>query len=147
MAFGGLRLFWKTWEQTILTFIAICIVGVSSYLFGLSHRSGSVDSLEITTTTGSNTVLCSAQCDTLGINPAVSEETPTSESVSAVEGLAQSDITGQVVSKCLFVGSINGSKYYPPDCKAVNRINKENLTCFSSVQDAQEKGYARTKAC
>lgn len=146
MAFDGVRSFWEKWEQTILTFLAIVIVGVSSYLFGLSHSVGSDRSLEITTTEGRNTVLCSAQCETLGIG--VDTDDVSSGVVSAAKGGdGQGELSPEGESDCLFVGSVNGSKYYPLDCKAINRINKENLRCFSSASEAKELGYALTKAC
>ena len=48
---------------------------------------------------------------------------------------------------CLFVASINGSKYYPADCKSAARIKGENIICFEDENAAEKKGYARTTAC
>ncbi len=48
---------------------------------------------------------------------------------------------------CLFVGSVNGTKYYPPGCSLVERINPQNLRCFSSEQQAWDQGYERTASC
>lgn len=146
MAFDGLRHFWQKWEQTVLTFVAIIIVGISSYLFGLSHNTDHDSSLQITTTEGKNTVLCSAQCSTLGIDSDEGDASSNVDNVGIVDE-AFSEVVTAEESDCLYVGSVNGSKYYPLDCKAINRINKENLRCFSSVTEAKELGYSLTKAC
>jgi hypothetical protein len=51
------------------------------------------------------------------------------------------------VEDCRFVGSIKGKKYYPPTCSAAQQIAKENLRCFTSEQDAAEKGYEISSSC
>lgn len=48
---------------------------------------------------------------------------------------------------CKYVGSIKGSKYYPPSCSHAKKIAKENLRCFTSDEDAHEKGYQRSTSC
>lgn len=49
--------------------------------------------------------------------------------------------------KCVYVGSKNGSKYYPPTCEYAKKIKTENLRCFSSDEDAINKGYTKTTSC
>ncbi len=46
-----------------------------------------------------------------------------------------------------YVASINGTKYYPRGCKAVNRIKGENRTYFKSGSDAEKSGYGYTSSC
>lgn len=46
-----------------------------------------------------------------------------------------------------FVGSKNGTKFYPPDCPSVKRINPENYIWFDSEQDALLQGYTRAANC
>lgn len=46
-----------------------------------------------------------------------------------------------------YVASINGTKYYPRGCKAVNRIRAENRIYFKSGSDAQKSGYGYTSSC
>lgn len=48
---------------------------------------------------------------------------------------------------CPFVGSKNSDKYYPPDCQWAKRIKPENLVCFSSAEEAHQKGYQPAKSC
>ena len=50
-------------------------------------------------------------------------------------------------TNCIYVGSIKGTKYYPPSCSFAKKISKENLRCFESDKDAQAKGYTRSKSC
>ncbi|TSC73118.1 MAG: hypothetical protein G01um101438_141 [Parcubacteria group bacterium Gr01-1014_38] len=40
-----------------------------------------------------------------------------------------------------FVASVNGKKYYFPDCAGVKRIKEENLIWFDSEEEAAESGY------
>lgn len=51
------------------------------------------------------------------------------------------------LSSCVYVGSKNGAKYYPPSCDFAKKIKPENLRCFSSDEDAKSKGYEKTTSC
>jgi hypothetical protein len=57
------------------------------------------------------------------------------------------EAAGITAEECKFVGSIKGKKYYPPSCSYAKNISKENLRCFTSDADAQEKGYERSTSC
>lgn len=46
-----------------------------------------------------------------------------------------------------YIASINGTKYYPRGCKAVNRIKVENRVYFKSGSDAQKSGYGYSSSC
>lgn len=48
---------------------------------------------------------------------------------------------------CIYVGSVKGTKYYPPDCSYATKIDPENLRCFRSDQDAVDQGYAPSTSC
>jgi hypothetical protein len=48
---------------------------------------------------------------------------------------------------CVYVGSVKGTKYYPPDCSYATKIDPENLRCFRSDQNAIEKGYTKSTSC
>jgi hypothetical protein len=60
-------------------------------------------------------------------------------------GVSQEEMSTNVT--CKYVGSIKGSKYYPPSCAYAKNIKEENLRCFSSAKDAQEKGYTPSESC
>ena len=40
--------------------------------------------------------------------------------------------------KCLYVGSKNTKRYYPPDCKYPKRIKPENLVCYTSESQVKK---------
>ena len=46
-----------------------------------------------------------------------------------------------------YVASINGSAYYPVNCKAAEKIKEENRVWFNSAQEAELDGYAPAKNC
>lgn len=50
-------------------------------------------------------------------------------------------------ANCVFVGSKNSNKYYPPTCQWAKRIKPENLVCFASAETASAKGYQPGKGC
>ena len=39
---------------------------------------------------------------------------------------------------CLYVGSKNSDKYYPPTCKYAKRIKTENLNCYNSEEEVKD---------
>ncbi len=45
-----------------------------------------------------------------------------------------------------FVASVNGTKYYRPDCSEVRRIKEENKLWFDSEEEAKDSGY-EASAC
>ncbi len=59
------------------------------------------------------------------------------------------DPTSSVVlpQNCMFVGSKNSNKYHLPTCRYAKSINPENRVCFSSLEEAQSKGYVPDKNC
>jgi hypothetical protein len=46
-------------------------------------------------------------------------------------------------SDAIYAGSINSDKYYTCDCHYANRIKEENIICFTSDEEATEKGYEK----
>lgn len=46
-----------------------------------------------------------------------------------------------------FVASKNGSKYYPIDCTAANRIKEENRIYFTNEKEAGESGLEISNQC
>ena len=49
--------------------------------------------------------------------------------------------------KGTLVASINGTKYYLPDCSGAKRINEENKIWFSSQEEAKDMGYEPASNC
>lgn len=48
-------------------------------------------------------------------------------------------------SDALYVGSINSDKYYECSCRWAKNINPENIICFSSDQEAEDKAYIKSE--
>jgi flagellar biosynthesis GTPase FlhF len=46
-----------------------------------------------------------------------------------------------------FVANRNSELFHHPDCKSVKRINAENITAFSSIEQALEEGFKPCRAC
>lgn len=46
-----------------------------------------------------------------------------------------------------YVGSSNSNKYHMPSCTWAKKINSSNLVEFTSVEDAESKGYQPCKVC
>jgi hypothetical protein len=49
--------------------------------------------------------------------------------------------------KCAFVASKNSNKYHLPTCQFAQKIKPENKICFSSVEEAEKRGYVGAKCC
>jgi len=49
--------------------------------------------------------------------------------------------------KCAFVASKNSNKYHLSTCQWAQKIKPENKVCFSSVEEAQKRGYQGAKCC
>jgi hypothetical protein len=59
------------------------------------------------------------------------------------EALSASAVPLSKPEKGKYVGSKNGTKYYTPGCKALNRIKPENYRWFQSAEDATLQGYSQ----
>ena len=75
-----------------------------------------------------------------------------SELTIPVARLSQNAITGESApikapTTGAFVGSKNGTKYYPPNCPGVGRIKPENYIWFTDAADAELQGYTRISSC
>lgn len=55
--------------------------------------------------------------------------------------LTSSQSTVSLDAACRFVGSKNSTLYHLPTCASAKRIKPENRVCFTSVEDAEARGY------
>jgi hypothetical protein len=53
----------------------------------------------------------------------------------------------KVIPPATYVGSITSNKYHYPHCKWAAEINAKKLRTFSSVKEAQERGYIPCPTC
>ena len=116
-------LWWEEYEQHILYVIGFITIAVGSFLFGLMYKN---------TFAQAPIVVYRPENPPVVIEKEVSEE-------NLNTGIAEKD--------CKYVGSIKGTKYYPPSCSYAKKIAKENLRCFVSDEDAINKGYQRSTSC
>ncbi len=113
-------------EKKIVLGMGIVLIIVISFTFGIMKGKG---------ITQDPLIISIAEVPPVVIN--------SNDSVSIEE---KAEI-GEGLTTCVYVGSKNGSKYYPPTCSYAKKINPENLRCFSSDEDAIEKGYSKTTSC
>ncbi len=106
-------------ERQILLIIGFVVVAVLSFVFGTLKGAGITQS------------------------PIIVEK-PINAPVIIKEICENSVLTQK---DCIYVGSVKGAKYYPPDCSYAKKISKENLRCFKSDAEAIEKGYKRSTSC
>lgn len=62
---------------------------------------------------------------------------PVKTSLSQVQPIVARRETGG----CTFVGSKNSNKYHLSSCAVAKRIKPENRVCFTSQEEARERGY------
>ena len=46
-----------------------------------------------------------------------------------------------------YVANRNSELFHHPDCQSVKRINAENITAFSSIEQAMEEGFKPCRLC
>jgi len=69
------------------------------------------------------------------------EENALEQGAAAVSAIGQTSANGQ------YVASINGTKYYLPNCSGVRRIKEENKIWFSSQEEAKISGFTPAANC
>lgn len=128
--------FWQKYEYKIILIVGFVLVAVISFEGGI--LSG----------------------QKIEQNPIIIEKPAeaTDNNSQAVQGVSQAQNLPSEAKKdtnevniqpqnCAFVGSKNSNKYHLPTCRYAKNINPENLTCFSSEDDAKSKGYLPDKNC
>jgi len=58
-----------------------------------------------------------------------------------IEEIQPSINQGGLKENCNFIGSINSDKYHTPNCHWSKRIKEENIVCFESAKEADNKNY------
>ena len=134
---------WKAHDQKILIVLAIILTAVVAF------RAG--ETQEQSRKTGDISVSLNQLASA---NPKQERLLTLGESVDrkGISVEASSDIKNEVTTvgeqkDCALVGSKNSDKYHQPSCQWATRIKPENRVCFSSVEDAQAKGYQPAKGC
>jgi len=99
----------------------------------------------------------------ISVNLAVNKLTagnPTEEKINtALEALARQGVdlkldtqsdnsrNEKLPENCQFIASRKSHKLHTADCKYGKKIKKENLICFSNIEEARQQGYLPAKGC
>ena len=130
--------FWlKYGEKIILTIGIILIVLVSFEAGFLKGQKNQKKPVEVSRT-------ACAPCPKDGGNSDNTSSTgnPATNNQSKTENQPSNEN-----QKCAFVASKNSNKYHLPTCQWAAKIKPENKVCFSSVEEAQSRGYQGAKCC
>lgn len=134
---------WRAHDQKILIVLAIILTAVVAFRAGQTHEQGkktadinvSLNQLAAANPKQERLITIGETVDRKGINVELN-----------------SDNRGEVITagqqkECVLVGSKNSDKYHQASCSLAKKIKPENLVCFSSIEDAQAKGYQPAKCC
>ena len=134
------RNFWEEHELRIVTMAGFLVIAALSFFLGSLHgQQWQQEPLVITCAEAPPQIIIET---TNGNGGAVAGATQDSEKTTA-ENTAKTNSD----QSCMYVGSKNSNKYYPPTCSFAKRVKPENLRCFTSDEDAIKKGYVRSKGC
>ncbi len=133
-----IKVFWLKYGEKVVLAVGIILIALVSFEAGfLKGQQKQNEPIEV------NQVAC-APCsgaeesaDSFLDNTAA-QQTPQSKT----------DIQPNIDSqKCAFVASKNSNKYHLTTCPFAQKIKPENRVCFSSKEEAENKGYQGAKCC
>jgi hypothetical protein len=141
--------FWKKNDQKILVVSAILLVSVVSFRAGETYK-GKQEAAEIKISLVDTRVAGNPKEAEVKVLNEAMERNPvgaTATGGAVQEGSNESEnVTGEQ-KDCAFVGSKNSDKYHLLGCRYAVKIKESNRVCFSSMGDAQVKGYQAGKCC
>ena len=135
--FQKIRQFWLKNEQKIILVFGLILVAAISFEAGVLKGQNYQKSALI--------VEKPAQCENMPDSPQTAQKTQDLTSGKASNTIGEA--TPANSRNCVFVGSKNSDKYYPPTCSFAKRLKPENVVCFSGDQDAVSKGYQKSTGC
>lgn len=121
-----LKEIWEKYETKIVTSVGMLLIAVISFEVGMI-KGGKWQQDPLIVETPKETV---AMCE----NGSFDRQVLASKS--------NNDKLKDAGERCLFVGSKNSDKYHSLDCHWAERIKEDNRICFSSVKEAENKGYS-----
>jgi hypothetical protein len=134
-------IFWLKYEQKIVLAIGIVLVAAISFEAGFLH--GQKNKQEPVVVNKAATVESASANTDQNKNDASSTKTTTANNKStSIESAATTDN-----QKCALVASKNSNKYHLPTCRYAQNIKPENKVCFSSKEEAENRGFQGAKCC
>lgn len=136
--------FWKAHEQKVLIILAILLSCLVSFQLGENHAifvQNSDIKINISASAANpkedKIITINKALERAGGVPLVQNGTNT----------AQVENTPPNAPACMFVASKSSNKYHLPTCPYASKIKKENQICFSSEEQALQKGFQKAKCC
>lgn len=127
-----IRVFWERYEAKIILVLGFILIAVISF--------------EVGTLKAANFSQKPLIIEKPAISDSVTQEAPAQAQNLTPEAGIASTSTPMTPANCAFVGSKNSNQYHLPTSSYAKRIKPENQVCFSSVSEAQSKGYMPDKS-
>lgn len=133
--------FWHAHDQKILIILSVALAAVVGFQLGKNQIGAAPDAaIEVKLMSKAETHLP----DNSQQKPLLSAESGTVTKIAKENnGMAEKP----VATKCAAVASKSSTKFHLPTCKYASKIKKENLICFSSEEEAKQKGFQPAKCC
>lgn len=132
-----LKDFLKAQEPKIALFIGFILVAGISFEFGLIQGKKQQDT----------PLIIEKPISSQGLRIETASANTIQAQNLATETKTTPSNTNTQPQNCAFVGSKNSNKYHLPTCHFAKLIKPENLVCFKSTEDAQNRGYQPDKSC
>jgi hypothetical protein len=126
--------FWLKYEQKIVLLFGLILIAVLAFEIGVLKGQKTSKSALI--------IEKPAQCAGMPNSPENSQKT---------QNLTSGDVSTRIGEEnpknCQFVASKNSDKYHLATCSNAKRIKTENRLCFSTEQEAIDKGLKKASCC
>ena len=124
--------FIKNYQERFLFIIIVILVALISFRAGvLKEREQKTSNIKVLINETKS--ITEKEKKAIALGTAIQRKGLTEEVISESTIEQQED--------CNFIGSINSNKYHTPDCHWAQRIKEENIVCFESVKEAENKNY------
>lgn len=132
--FLKIKEFWLKYEPKIILIFALILVAFLAFEAGIiKGQKSSKSALIIEKTVG---------CTNTPNDP---QEVQKTQNLTA--GEVSTRIGEEAPQSCQFVASKNSDKYHKSTCAIGKKIKPENKVCFSTEQEAIDKGLKRAGCC
>lgn len=139
-----IKAFWEAHNVKILTVLAIILTAVVSFRAGQTHEKQKIAAnIEVSINQLAAANPAAEKIKTLG--EALERKGVNVNKIS--NGKVDQEGGSSQNSECALVGSKNSDKYHLPSCGWADKIKLENRVCFSSVEEAENKGYKPAGCC
>ena len=132
--FLKIKQFWLKYEQKIMLVFGLFLVAAISFEMGVLRGEKWQKSPLI--------IEKPAQCEN---TPEIAKSSQKTQNLTS--GSLSTTMGEETPKSCQFVASKSSDKYHKATCGWAKRIKPENRVCFSTEQEAEEKGYKKAGCC